>query len=342
MTAAELRAKIKSAKLGGAYIFAGEEDYLKKHYAKEISRAACSDEAFAAFNNQVFDGEEIDFASVREAISSPPMFSEYKVIEHRYPDLDHMRENALRSLEELAELCDEYPYAVFIIIAAEDGFDAGSIKRPSKLAARLMKKFNLVNFEKSTDAQLIPWIRKHIESCGMTCAANVPEALIFRSGHSMQILASEIEKLTAYTAAHGISTVSTEEVTAVCSPSCECDAFALSSAICDRNKARAFEALYDMQLRRLDSSAILATLSRSFGEIATVASLIEEGKGIFDIEQILRWNAYRIKICISSAKKFGTERLSAAISRLRELDGEAKSGGISGMSPIEMFICEFV
>ena len=50
MTVTELRAKIKSADVGGAYLFSGEEDYLKKYYAAEIARIACPDDAFAAFN----------------------------------------------------------------------------------------------------------------------------------------------------------------------------------------------------------------------------------------------------------------------------------------------------
>ena len=342
MTALELRAKIKSADIGGAYLFAGEEDYLKKYYAAEIARTACPDDAFAAFNKIVFEGEDIDFAAIREAISAPPMFTEYKLIEHRYPDLEHTSESERRALEELADMCREYPYAVLIILASEEGFDPGSAKRPSKLAARLGKKYNLVNFEKSTDAQLIPWIRKHIETHTCRADADVPSALIFRSGHSMQILAAEIDKLCAYAKANGIDPISAEQVTTVCSATSECDAFALSGAISDKNRAKAFAALYDMQLRRLDSPAILATLSRSFTEIATVGALLSEGKGVADIENILGWNSYKIKICINAARRFGAQKLTAAISRLRELDRASKSGGISGMAPIEIFICEFI
>lgn len=342
MTVTELRAKIKSADVGGAYLFSGEEDYLKKYYAAEIARIACPDDAFAAFNKIVFEGEDIDFAAIREALSAPPMFTEYKIVEHRYPDLEHTSESEKKALEQLADLCRDYPYAVLIILTSEEGFDAGSVRRPSKLAARLGKKYNLVNFEKSTDASLIPWIRKHIESCGVKAEGEVPSALIFRSGHSMQILASEIEKLCAYASANGIDTITTELVNLISSATSECDAFALSGAISDKNRTKAFAALYDMQLRRLDSPAILATLSRSFTEIATIGALLSEGKDAADIEDILGWNSYKIKICINAARRFGAQRLSAAISRLRELDGASKSGGISGMAPIEIFICEFI
>jgi hypothetical protein len=61
-----------------------------------------------------------------------------------------------------------------------------------------------------------------------------------------------------------------------------------------------------------------------------------------DIEGILKWKGTKVKIYISSAKKWGTERASAALSRLRTLDAESKSGGVFGMAPIENFVAEFL
>ena len=342
MNVTELKAKIKDGDIGGVYIFAGEEDYLKKFYAAQMAKIAAPDEAFALFNKQLFEGEDIDFAAIKEAVSSPPMFSDRKLIEHRYPDLEHTSESERKALEELADLCAEYPYATVLFVVSADLFDAGTVKRPSRLAARLSKKINLVNFEKSTDAQLVAWLRRHFEHLGVKVSAGVPEALIFRSGHSMQVLKGEVDKLAAYAAARSLPVLTEHEVALVASPTSECDAFALSGAIADRSRQKALEALYDMQLRRLDANAILATLSRAFNETATVAFLLSEGKDAQDIEKLLGWNAYKIKICISSARRFGQERLAEALGRLRELDAASKSGGITGMAPIEMFICEFI
>ena len=53
----EYKNKLKSGELGGVYIFAGEEDYLKRYYLGELRRACLTDEAFAVFNHSVFDGK---------------------------------------------------------------------------------------------------------------------------------------------------------------------------------------------------------------------------------------------------------------------------------------------
>lgn len=342
MTAAELKAKIKSANVGGAYIFAGEEDYLKKYYAGEIEKLAVPDEAFAPFNKCVFDGSDIDFRELAAAIESPPMMSDFKLIEWKYPEIDGMRSGELDELEEIAKRVADYPYAVLILTVGSDGFDVGTVKRPSRLATRLSRVFDLVVFEKSTDAQLISWLSRHFQAEGLRSSVQALSALIFRSGHSMEVLLGEVEKLSAYSKANSLTEITEESVNRVASPTLECDAFALSTAITDKNRAGAFLALADMQQRRIDAVAALAMLARAFSELVCAAILTEEGKDASDIEQIMRWKSWKTKICINSAKRWGTARLTSALSRLRELDAASKSGGVSGYKVIEMFICEYI
>ena len=342
MTVAELKNKIRTSEIAGAYIFCGEEDYLKKYYLESFASIACPDEAFAIFNRAVFDGEEIDFAALEEAVSSPPMFGDFKLVEWKYPDLDHLTESEKGKLEALAETIKEYPYASLVLLTSAEGFDAGSIKRPSKLASRLAKSFSLVNFEKSTDAQLIGWLKRHFEKEGISADNATLSALIFRSGHGMQALASEVQKLCAYAIANGKAAITAEDVNLVASPTLECDAFALSGAITDKNRERAFLALQDLKGRRVDANAILAMLGRAFSELVTVSMMLDGGMGSADIEAALKWNPYKIKICIGSAKCWGTERLADASARLRELDFASKSGGVSGFAPIEIFVSEYL
>ena len=71
----ELKERLKSGRVGGCYVFAGEEDYLKRFYTRELMKATEGDEAFAAFNRLSFDGAEVDFAALTDAVSSPPFMS---------------------------------------------------------------------------------------------------------------------------------------------------------------------------------------------------------------------------------------------------------------------------
>ena len=84
MELTELKAKLKSGDIAGAYLFVGEEEYLKRYYMDELVRAAGIDEAFATFNRVSFDGAQVECAAVLEAISSPPMMSDFKLVEWRH------------------------------------------------------------------------------------------------------------------------------------------------------------------------------------------------------------------------------------------------------------------
>lgn len=342
MTVTELKAKIKSSDIGGSFIFCGEEDYLKKHYLSEFVNLCCPDEVFSLFNKVIFDGAEVNIADIAEAIKSPPMMGDGKLIVWKYPDLEHTSESEKRAIEELAASMSDYPYATLLLLTDADGLIPGTQKKPSKLAARLSKSFNLINFEKSTDTQLIGWLKRHFESEGISADAQTLSALIFHSGHSMEVLNNEVEKLAAYAKANSLTAITGEEIALVASATIECDAFALSTAITDKNREKAFLALADMAARRIDASAVLATLSKAFAELITVALLLEEGKDAKDIEGLLGWNQYKVKICINSAKKWGPAKLSQASARLRELDAESKSGGASGYKMLEIFVCQFI
>ncbi len=340
MTVTELKAKIKNSDITGAYIFCGEEDYLKKYYLSEFVKLSCPDDAFSLFNRVTFDGEDISIEEIEEALKSPPMMSDIKLVEWRYADIEHLPEAEKKKLEDLAASLSDYPYASLVIFADAEGFIPGTLKKPSKLMTRFSKCFSIINFEKSTDVQLISWLGRHFASRNVSVDSDTLSALIFRAGHSMEILKNETDKLSAYAGANNLTRITKSEVELVTASTVECDAFALSDAISNKNKEKAFLALADMQQRRIDARVVFGALSKSLTEILTVAYMLKDGKDIGDIENALHWNAYRIKICVSSAKKWGDARLSSALSRLRELDAKSKRGGISGYKMLEMFICQ--
>ena len=148
MTIADLKTKIKTSEIGGAYIFSGEEDYLKRYYLSEFVKICCPDEVFSTFNHIVFDGADISIADMAEAIKSPTMMSDLKLIEWKYPDIENMKESDKKLIEEIADSLSEYPYTVLVLFADMDCFNPGTAKRPSKTNQRFSKSFNVINFEK--------------------------------------------------------------------------------------------------------------------------------------------------------------------------------------------------
>ena len=223
-------------------------------------------------------------------------------------------------------------------LTTADGFDVGTHKRKSKLAARLSSGFEILNFDKSTDSQLLSWLKKHFDAEGVTVDVATLNALLFRSGRSMEVLNNEVTKLCCFVKANGKSRVSEEDVNAVCSSTVECDAFALSNAVIEKNVSKAFFALTELKQRRIEPPAIIAMLERTYSELLSVSILLDEGKGAADIEAILRLHPFKTKLNINAARKIGTKRLAASLDELGRIDASSKSGGLSGYGVIEMFI----
>ena len=343
MELTEFKAKLKSKNIAGAYLFVGEEEYLKRYYLDGLRRAAGIDEAFAAFNRVIFDGIETDRAAVLEAISSPPLMSDFKFVEWRYAKIGTGRgEISKEALAELANAANDTGYTVFAVTVSDTDFDIGTQKRPGKALTALSKSFSVLRFDKSTGAQLMDWIKRHFDSAGIEITREVAEGILGRVGHSMDNLKGEIDKLVAFSGARGKTRLDINDVYEVCSSGVDSDAFALQNALSERNKKKAFEALYDLKIQRVDSTAIIHSLAAFFSEALTVSSLLDDGMDGTAIENELKIHPYRLKMCIASASRYGKETISKAATRLAEIDAKTKSQTSNAYTQIEMFIAEFV
>ena len=332
------KTKLKSGNIGGVYILAGEEEYLVRYYLSALRDAAGIEPAFAVFNNPVYDGEEVDFSAVMEAVKSPPMMSDFKVVEWRHADFSSMKEGELDSLAKIAEEVADYPYAVVVFTADGEGVDFGTPKKPSSFIKRFDKHINILNFEKSNENQLYAWLKKHFDAHGVEVTLDTVKTLVFRSGRSMDVLANEVEKLSAMVLARGKNFVTPEDVNEVASSTPECDTFALSNAILDRNKQKAFLALEEMKIRRVDPMVIMGMIAKTFDDLTAVAFLLDEGRGTDSINEVLKMNEYKLKIYIAAAKRYGAVKLSEILSSFAQADADSKYGGVTGYTAVELFL----
>ena len=196
----------------------------------------------------------------------------------------------------------------------------------------------ILNFEKSTDAQLLSWLKRHFDAEGVAVTKEVLDALIFRAGHSMTVLNNEVIKLCMLAKARGQDGISVADVEIAASSTPECDTFALSNAIIERNKKGAFLALEEMKSRRLDPIMIRVMMAKTYTDIVTVVMMLNDGININDIQIATKMNPYRLKLYVNAAKKYPPEKANAILSELARVDTGAKYGGVTGYTAIEMFI----
>ena len=324
MTLEELQAKLKSDNPTGCYLFCGEEAYLKRAYLGQLREKILTDPAFDTFNHTVHEGAEIDFGILTEEMTSAPFFAPFKLIEWHMADLSSLNEKKIDHLLELAHLQQAEGQVALVILTTPEGFDVGTPKRPSSAYKKLQGAYHIVNFEKATDQKLLGWLKRHFEHEGMTAEASALRAMLFRSGHSMDILANETEKLVAYLKYHARNNVTERDVTEICASNLETEAFALTNALQSGNEEAAYRALQEMRARRVESIVIFSQISRLYAELSSASLLLGEGASLQEISKILSIHAYRAEQLVKAAKRCPTAVWSQCTALCREVDGKIK------------------
>ncbi len=326
MTVEELKKVLKGDRIP-FMILAGEEEYLKRYYLSSIRSRLVSDEGLAPFNHIRFEGNEIDFGRLSDALKTPPVFAEEKLVEWHLCDFDKMKAEDLQKLRELCEEQDSFEGVTLVFYAEEGKLQFGNYpKRPSSRYTALSEFIDIVWFPPSTDAQLINWILRHFEKEKLLCTKATAEALLARVGHSMDTLSCEIEKLSAYCHANGRAELSVSDITAVSASTFEADAFGLSNAILSGNAALAYENLRDMKNRRQEPTMIFGSVFRVFCDLYAVALLREEGLSPDAIREKTGMHEYKMKLYLRALAGKSSSSLGAILERCRRLDLSAKLG----------------
>lgn len=339
MTVADLKKALKNPPLPWM-IFGGEEEYLKHYYLGEVRKALVDDASLAPFNHIRFEGESIDFGKLSDAVKSPPVFSEYKLVEWHLCDFEKMKADDMKALSDLCALRDDYQGVTVIFYAEAERLSEGqNPKKPARRFTELSEMLDIVMFPRSTDAQLLDWIARHLKHEGIEPSGDVGRALIERCGHAMDILANELTKLAAHAHATEKTVLTPEDVMSIACPTFEADAFGLGNAILAGNAALAFQNLQDMKNRRIDAAIIFGSVFRLFSDLYTVALLREAGLAPDAIAKRAGIHEYKTKLYLRSIGRRTAASLGITLEKCRRLDLAGKSG-VADYAGLERLIAE--
>ena len=338
----DFRRELKSEPSAG-YLFFGEEDYLKANAIRLARKTLCGeDEGLAYFNDVRLGGADFTPDKLLDAMVTPPMGAERKVITVTGINFNAMRAGDLENLLEALSELENYPFNVVIVSADSDCLEAGTLpKRPSKLLSELGDYLVPVNFEKNTPAKLSGWVQKHYLHHGVQASAEVCQFTVSFCGRDMYVLSNEIEKIAFYVLAHGRDTATSDDVRTAGIPAMEYDAFAFTNAIMERRQGDALDILADLKFRRVEPIFILSEVSRVVCDLAMVGTLGAGGQTAPEISASLKMHEYRVGLYLRQASKVPPDRLQAAVAACKAADGAMKGavGASGGYGIIEKLIC---
>ncbi len=333
-----LRKQLKKG-ISGAYIFFGDEDYMKAHTLNAVRECVCSDPSFALFNDMKIDVIDYSASALLDALMPLPMMSEQKLVTVNGLNIDSLRQKEIDELCEALSSLEEYDYNVVIISVPAGQFDIGNYpKKPSATYKKLCEVATPVRFDTVTGARLVSWVGKHFSAHGVKASDDVCAFLIEYSGRSMYTLSNETEKLSFYVLSHGRDTVSRDDVLKVSIAELSADAFALTNAILEGRSEYAMKALEVMRFRRVDPLLLNAEISKTVCDLIAVKALLDEGMSVLEISSALKMNEYRTKLYAQSASGKSMQRLKAAVELCVETDAMLKFSQ-QGYLALDRLVC---
>lgn len=325
--------------LNGAYLFFGDEDYLKSFSLKSARSLICDDPSFAIFNDIQIDPLDYSANALVNALMPLPMMVDKKIVTVNGLAISSLKGSEIEELIDAISAINEYDYNILIISVPAGLIDEGSIpKAPSKIINSLSKVMTPVYFEAISGSRLVSWVGKHFEHNGVSASASVCELLIDKCGKSMFTLSSETEKLAFYALQNGRGVVTAEDVENVACSVLTADAYALANAILDGRYSDAIDALNVMKFKRIDPIFVMPEVSRVICDLFAIKVLQDEGHNISEISRVLKMNEYKIKLYANTTVSKSRESFERALRLCAEADLSLKLSP-QGYASIEKLIC---
>ena len=314
----KLKADLKEGSVGCAYVFYGEESYLREYYLGEV-RKALIPSGFESFNYHVMDGRELTAQSLAETAEAMPMMAERTLIVVTDWDIFKLGEEQRSQLVALLE--DLPPYCCIIFVY--DTLEYKPNKTMKKLCKVMDEQVVAVEFRQQDSSDLAAWIARRFRALDKEIDRQTAEYLIFTCGGLMTGLAQEIAKIGAYAKGR---TITQKDIDAVADPVLSAEVFRMTDAVAQGNYNAASAILGDLLKMQTEPIKILAALGNQLRRIYTARMAIDSGKDkawLMDLWDMK--SDYPAKLLLSAAKKTTADWCANAVKMCQVLDRRMKS-----------------
>ena len=341
MNASEYRKKLKTG-LSGAFLFCGEEEYMKRFCLTETRKSLTADDSVAAFNIIRFSAAEggFSFGQVGDALLVPPFLIEKKLIELHDIDFASLSEGDSAALEGVIAAANDNDNkaCIFIIYTADAEFTAGSEKRRTADYRRISQLLTVVEFGYETPKKLVQWLRRHFAAENITAGDAQCSALIQRCSCSMYALSGETAKLCAYINAAGRDTLTDSDIALVTYAVNDYDEFALSNAVLTRDTKALFGIMAELKAKKEKPELILGTVTGVLRDLKLIYVLSGEGMTAEAIADKTKTHIYKIGLYLKNMHRYGSDELDTLLDICIDTDMKVKSTGLESYMLLDRMI----
>jgi len=328
-----LKSELKQNIYRKVYLFYGPEEYLIKHYIKEIESFLVKPD-FKSLNSIYTEGA-IDSNKLIEICQTYPVFSEKKVVVAKNTGLFKSKAGGGSKQTDtnlISFLGSGFEHTCLIFFEEE-------VDKRLKLVEAVKKNGLIVEFPFQKPADLAKWVIKVMASYKKVMDVKTASYLVDNCEQGMTEIHSEVEKLVLYVGDRKNITI--RDIDEICVKSVKVRIFDLTDAISDKNTDKAMQILDDMITIKEPVPKILYMMTRHFRQVLTMKLLKKQGATDAEASAKMGISKYAAKYVIKQAEGFTVEKLKAAIERCLEYDVSIKTGKINDRLAAELIISEF-
>ena len=317
----ELKRDLKAGTPKRAYLFYGEEAFLRDYYLDRLKEAVLP-AGLEDFNLHTARGKECSIDWIEQAVDCLPMMSQRTLVAVTDFDLFSQGDKGRDRLMALLSALPDYCTLVFVYDLISPRLDGRS-----KLLALLKKLGGVVNFQRQDEEQLTGWICRQFKKAGKSIDTRDAGYLVFLCGDLMHDLASEIGKIAAY-CPH--DRVTREDIDALAVPKVDAVMFKMTDALAAKDFDKAASVLADLLHNRESPVMILSVMGKYFRQLYTARLCLDGGKGKAEFMDMWRMGGgyfmdQQAQRLLDAARRFSPAWCRYAVRRCAETDAAVKS-----------------
>lgn len=326
-----LKARIKENKIDGVYLFCGQEEYTKDHFATQLRKKVDSS-PLPEFNHIYFNAETDKVVELEDAAFSLPYMWESKLIEITNLESAKITESDLNDYARVFSDIPDY-LTILIVLRADaqterkktkdDDEESKSTRVGLPDLVKLVEENGLVvRFESEKPDKIASWIARHFNAKDVKFDMAVPREMINVCGSDMYILQGEILKLTEI---YSGTPLTASDVRRYCCANSAYKYFDIATALNQRDLVTAKRILDSLDLSREKIPMAVGVIAKNYSDMLIVKTGLDAGKSFDIIAKDMKKQAWQVRKVAQSIGHSDVRALSFAISQLTNADAKLKS-----------------
>ncbi|NLT58317.1 MAG: hypothetical protein GXX99_05070 [Clostridiales bacterium] len=275
---AQLRAELQAGDLWPAYLFHGEEGYLKAHYVGEVEKAL--EARFGPADRIVLEQERFALDRFFDATENLTFGCAARLVVLKGVEPEQLSKEDREAV--MGRIGDLPEGVTVLFVAAQPAADTPAARRKRVPARTVSPQLHTVEFPLQKPAALRPWMSRRLAAQGLAISAEVSDYLLGLCGHRMSRLAAELHKLAALCRSEGATEVQRRHVDDIALPENSADVYEIVGLMTARRYDEALKKLDRCKQNREDPVHIAVALGNAYAELLAVKAAYDAGQRNLD------------------------------------------------------------